>query len=36
MLTPCQTNMGVVLGLLPTRGLPLPLVSYGGTAHKIW
>jgi len=25
-------NMGVVLGLLPTKGLPLPLVSYGGTA----
>jgi hypothetical protein len=24
--------MGVVLGLLPTKGLPLPLVSYGGTA----
>lgn len=25
-------NMAVVLGLLPTKGLPLPLVSYGGTA----
>lgn len=25
-------NMCVVLGLLPTKGLPLPLVSYGGTA----
>lgn len=25
-------NMAVVLGLLPTKGLPLPFVSYGGTA----
>ncbi len=25
-------NMGVVLGLLPTTGLALPLVSYGGSA----
>jgi cell division protein FtsW len=25
-------NMCVVLGLMPTKGLPLPFVSYGGTA----
>jgi rod shape determining protein RodA len=25
-------NMGMVAGILPVVGVPLPLVSYGGTA----
>jgi cell division protein FtsW len=30
--TQAYFNMAVVLGLLPTKGLPLPLISYGGTS----
>lgn len=32
LVIPALLNMGVVLGLLPTKGLVLPFVSYGGTA----
>lgn len=32
IVLPAILNMGVVLGLLPTKGMVLPLVAYGGTA----
>jgi cell division protein FtsW len=30
--TQTLVNLGVVTGLLPTKGLPLPFVSFGGSA----
>jgi len=35
IVLPSLLNMGVVLGLLPTKGLVLPFISYGGTAMII-
>ena len=32
MLVQAMVNIGAVLGLLPIMGVPLPLVSYGGSA----
>jgi len=32
IVVPALLNMGVVTGLLPTKGLVLPLLAYGGTA----
>lgn len=32
LLLSAVVNIGVVLGMLPTKGLPLPFLSYGGSA----
>lgn len=32
IVVPCLLNISVVTGLLPTKGLVLPLIAYGGTA----
>jgi len=32
IFTYCFVNMGMVIGILPVVGVPLPLMSYGGTA----
>ena len=32
VVLPALLNVGVVIGLLPTKGMVLPLVGYGGSA----
>jgi cell division protein FtsW len=32
VMTQALINLGVVLGMMPTKGIPLPFISYGGTS----
>jgi cell division protein FtsW len=32
VLSQALINLGVVLGMMPTKGIPLPFVSYGGSS----
>ena len=32
LATQTLVNLGVVTGALPTKGLPLPFISFGGSA----
>jgi cell division protein FtsW len=36
IVLPAMLNMGVVLGLLPTKGMVLPFVAYGGTGLLVY
>lgn len=36
VIIPALLNVGVVIGLLPTKGLVLPLVGYGGSAVMMY